>query len=138
MKLTGDQYSRLEQALIKAYPDRAKLGRMVRITFEKSLSEIAEGANHTERVDQLIEWAESKGKVVDLIRGAHRRSPSNEQLRSFCQAHCRELLEDVVEQDNFSNLKLATILAFTHLPFTPVLTDQVIAAGRLVLPEGGS
>ncbi|MEL7316886.1 MAG: hypothetical protein AAFN08_18400, partial [Cyanobacteria bacterium J06559_3] len=49
------------------------------------------------------------------------------------------LLADVyVDKDNCSNLKRETVLAFIRLPFTEVLTEQVITAGRLVLPAGAA
>lgn len=82
-KLTGEQFVQLGEAMKSAFPDKAKLSRMVRITFDQRLQEVAEGANHTERVDQLIDWADSEGRLLELVVGASRQNPGNRKLQDF-------------------------------------------------------
>ena len=137
MELTGEQFERLEQALIAAYPNESALSRMVRIIFDKKLPAIAEGKNHTERVDQLIEWAEQENNVVALVRGAHRRQPTSSGLRNFCDTHLQCLLADACTE-NCSGLKAETILALTCLPFAQVPSEAIVAAGLTVLPTGAT
>ena len=82
-KLTSEQFVQLGKALVSAFPDKAKLSRMVRITFDQRLQEVAEGANHTERVDQLIDWADAEGRLSELIIGASHQNPGNPKLQAF-------------------------------------------------------
>ncbi|MBD1919458.1 effector-associated domain EAD1-containing protein [Leptolyngbya sp. SLC-A1] len=123
---------------MKAYPDEGKLKRMVRIVFGKALQAVAEGSDHTERVDKLIEWAEAEGKVVDLVRGAHRHNHLNEQLRNFCSTYSQELLkESCADMPNV--LQQDTVFAFVGLPLTAAIPiAQVVSTGLAVLPSGAS
>ena len=84
--LEGDQFERLEQALLSAFPTQARLSRMVRITFNKPLQAIAEGSNHTERVDSLIDWAESEGWLTQLVAAAQQQNPGNPDLQAFIRS----------------------------------------------------
>jgi endonuclease G len=97
--LTGEQFEQLGQALISAYPTEAKLKRMIRITFSKTLQEVAEGNNHTERVDQLIEWAESEGQLSKLIAEAQRQNPGNPKLQAFVATLSRTTGQAVPQKD---------------------------------------
>jgi endonuclease G, mitochondrial len=85
-QITGEQFEQLEQALISAFPTREKLTRMVRITFNQPLQAVAEGANQTERVDQLIEWAEAEGRLSDLVAAARQQNPGNPKLQAFIRS----------------------------------------------------
>lgn len=137
MELIGTQFEQLETALMKAYPDESALKRMVRIVFTEALQTVAEGSDHTERVDNLIEWAEAKGKVVDLVRGAHRRNHGNEQLRNFCRTYSQNLLQAACA-DMPEVLSKETVFAFVGLPLSAIPIDQVVGAGHAVLPSGAS
>jgi hypothetical protein len=95
MELTGDQFQQLQEAVINAFP-QLELDQMVRIELSQRLSTIVAGSNDTDRVFNLIEWAESNNKVIDLIRGACRRNPSNDNLRTFCQTY-RKILQQSVK-----------------------------------------
>jgi endonuclease G len=81
--LEGEQYEQLEQALVSAFPTKEKLKRMVRIRFNKPLQAVAEGANHTERVDNLIDWAEAEGLLPRLVAAAQQQNPGNPDLQAF-------------------------------------------------------
>ncbi len=137
MELTGAQFEKLETALIQAYPDEGSLKRMVRIVFTEALQTVAEGSNHTERVDKLIEWAEAKGKVVDLVRGAHRRNHGNEQLKNFCHTYSQDLLKGACT-DMLEVLPQDTVFAFIGLPLSAIPIAQVVSAGLAVLTPGAS
>ncbi len=137
MQLTGEQFEQLEQALLRAYPTGDELKTMVRVTFDKSLQAVAEGANHTVRIDNLIEWAESEGKVVDLIRGAHRRKPGSDLLRAFCDAHSQDLLKNACE-GFISRLKGDTIFGLADLPLATIPSNVFLSAGLSALPPGAA
>jgi hypothetical protein len=138
MKLTGEQFEQLEQALLGAYPTEDDLKRMVRIVFNRPLQAVAEGADQTARIDHLIEWAESEGnELVDLIRGAHRRKPGSDLLRAFCEAHSQDLLKDACKE-NFSQLKADTIFGLLALPLGLISRSLFLEAGLLALPPGAT
>jgi hypothetical protein len=137
MELTGEQFEQLEQALLGAYPTENELKRMVRVTFDKPLQAVAEGANQTVRIDNLIEWAESEGKVVDLVRGAHRRNPGSDLLKAFCDAHGQDLLKEACKE-NQSRLRPNTILGLIDLPLATIPPNMFLAAGRSALPQGAA
>nr|WP_242025083.1 trypsin-like peptidase domain-containing protein [Leptolyngbya sp. FACHB-60] len=82
-QLTGEQFEQLEQALLWAFPHKENLTRLVRIAFNTRLQAVAEGATHTDRVDQLIEWAEAEGRLSDLVAAAQKQNPGNPKLQAF-------------------------------------------------------
>lgn len=136
MELSGKQFSQLEQSLEEAYPTEVKLGRLIRTTFDTSLQRIAEGDNHQDRIDKVIEWAESKSYEAQLIRGAHRRNPSNARMRQFCLSVADALLEDAIAQKltDISLLAIQTLIGYLrdrNMPF-----EKVIDAGIAALPAG--
>ena len=136
MDLTGAQFSQLEQALISAYPDKYKLERMVRLTFEMRLQEVAEGDDHTARVYQLITWAETNGAVPRLVRGAHRLNPNNAQLKQFCRDHYAIALANV-DRDHLTDFSTERIEKLTSLLMDEGVTgDQIETAGFAALPAG--
>ena len=137
MELNGAQYEQLEKALSEAYPNEASLSRMVRITFDKRLNELAEGGNHIERIDKLIEWAEAEGREADLIRGAHRRNPTNERLKRFCQDHSQLLLIEAC-LDNMSKIEDETVQSLVRLSLSTLPIDKIETAVFSVLPSGAS
>lgn len=142
MELTGEQFEQLEKGLARAFSTEAALKRMVRIGLNEALSAIAEGANQTERVDNLIEWAESNNQVIDLIRGACRRNPSNDNLRTFCQTYRQTLLQEAC-QDNNSQLDsgiitnlIGYIAELINLPPSIITLERWQEVGLRALPVG--
>src|SRR5437868_6974510 len=61
MKLTGQQYQQLTDALLDAFPSPAKLAEMVRFRLEKNIYTLALGDNLKEIVFKLIGSAEAEG-----------------------------------------------------------------------------
>ena len=77
---------RLEQfhkALLSAFPTTAKLKQMVRFKLGENLDAIASGANLSETISNLIEWAEAEGKLEELLIAARKENPGNPVLRKF-------------------------------------------------------
>jgi ribosomal protein S16 len=80
MPLPGKLVARIQESLLSAYPTEGDLAQMVRIELNESLHAIAGGANQSDRVFSLISWAESNGRVKQLIDAAVRRNPNNPDL----------------------------------------------------------
>lgn len=85
MKPTGDQFAALQKALLSAFPSPFKLRQMVKIRLGESLNQIAGGENLAEMVFNLIEWAEAKGRVKELIIKAYEDTPGNPLLSEFAR-----------------------------------------------------
>ncbi|MEM7539214.1 MAG: effector-associated domain EAD1-containing protein [Chloroflexota bacterium] len=80
--LSGKQVEALQQAMLAAY-DESRLKQMVRIELDERLDQIARGDTFSEVVFNLIEWAESMGKVDALVQGAVARNPDSPELKRF-------------------------------------------------------
>jgi hypothetical protein len=85
--LNGRQIETLANGLLVAFTDFNDLARMVRVALDVWLHEIVDQkANFTDQVWQLVQWADAKGKVQDLFRGAVQKVPDKAQLLEAVQA----------------------------------------------------
>lgn len=90
--LTPDQFKQLREALISAFPTRARLEMMVEDELGEELNCITEGeSDYVLTVRALVKWAASKGKVQKLILGALQANPDNPKLKAF-------VLEDALQR----------------------------------------
>jgi hypothetical protein len=80
MPLTGQQIGQIQEALLRAFPSKDDLGMMVRIQLDARLDAIAGGENLRVLVFKLLTWAESNGRISDLIEGAYHQNPGNPDL----------------------------------------------------------
>jgi hypothetical protein len=89
MQLKGKQFQQLQEALLGAFPHRAKLKQMVRFGLEENLDVIATGENDEEVVFKLIYWAETNGKLENLLIAVRNEdcggNPGNPQLKKICE-----------------------------------------------------
>jgi hypothetical protein len=85
MKLTGQQYKQLTEALLDAFPSLQRLTELVRFRFDKNLNAIAMGDDLKTIVFRLIQTAEAEGWIDNLIAGARESNPHNSALFVFAQ-----------------------------------------------------
>jgi hypothetical protein len=89
MQLKGKQFQQLQEALLSAFPHRAKLKQMVRFGLEENLDAIATGENDEDVVFKLIDWAETNGNLENLLIAARNQDcggvPGNSQLKRICE-----------------------------------------------------
>ncbi|EGJ30771.1 MULTISPECIES: effector-associated domain EAD1-containing protein [Moorena] len=85
MKLTGQQYQQLTNALLDAFPLKIRLAELVEYKFSKNLDSIAMGDDLKEIVFKLIKAAQAEGWVDKLIAGARESNPGNPALFAFAQ-----------------------------------------------------
>ncbi|MEL7331061.1 MAG: effector-associated domain EAD1-containing protein [Cyanobacteria bacterium J06560_2] len=135
MELNGRQIDRLTQALQEAYPEESNLKQLLRYELDEKLQNIAKGT-HTNLAFQVFEWAEEKSWQSKLIRAAHRRNPSNAQMREFCLSVEDALLKDAIAE-NFTGLSSQDIesliagLRQDDIPFESIERSAIAA-----LPAG--
>ena len=130
------RYGQLEQALSKAYPSKASLNRMIRVTFSKKVLQEISGEALPDRVSSLIDVSESLSQQVELIRGAHRRNPSSNELKQFCTIHQAALLADACSSNStdLSDERLQELQAIL-LKVLPSF-QSIEKAGTSTLPSG--
>jgi hypothetical protein len=86
MELRGEQFKQLREALQRAYPGRSKLRLLLREELDVRLDEVVGGGNLEEIVTELVDWAEAKGRLPELVSAAIRRNPGNPRLRQFVES----------------------------------------------------
>lgn len=86
MELSGDQFKQLRISLQRAYPRKPELQLLLREEMNLRLSEIVGDGNLTDTVAELVDWAESKGKVPELVSSAIKRNPRNPYLVGFIES----------------------------------------------------
>lgn len=77
----------LLDALLSAFPKHSDLRQMVRFQLGENLEAIADGENQTDRLFNLITWAESRGHLSELITSAANANPKNEKLRRWIETY---------------------------------------------------
>ncbi|BCL34474.1 tetratricopeptide repeat protein [Nostoc sp. MS1] len=93
MQLSGGDYEKLVDLMVKAYPNKIDLEQMLRFNLEENLDEIAQGQTIKENSFNLIKWAESRDKLKDLLEAIHKDRP-------HLQDNIRELLEIYFRKEN--------------------------------------
>ena len=80
---SGAQIDELHKALLSAYPTEPGLKRMLRTELDVHLNQIAEGANHSDRVFTVIESLEAESRLSELLKAAQRGNPGNTKLQAL-------------------------------------------------------
>jgi hypothetical protein len=83
VKLTGQQYKQLTDALLDAYPTPIKLAQLLRFRLDKNLNSIALGEDLKEIIFKLIGTAEAGGWTLQLINATRESNPANPILLTF-------------------------------------------------------
>lgn len=84
-RLTGQQFSQFQKALLEAY-DLNSLKQMVRVQLEVNLDEIASSGSLRSVVFDLISWAQRQGALDALLDGALAGAPNNPVLREYAES----------------------------------------------------
>jgi tetratricopeptide (TPR) repeat protein len=121
MRLSGEDFKKLQDAMVKAYPSKEDLEQMVRIYLERNLDAITRGKTTTEIIYSLInDWAEPQGKLQDLLNAVLKDRPNLQKtlIELFDEDNQipKTLFES--EQENYSytspfDLKSQNIWTFT-------------------------
>ena len=82
-RLPPDLFKQFQEALCDAFPRRAALMQMARFGLDENLDEVAGGETLRDLTFNLIQYAESHGKLQKLLDGALTENPSNPKLIAF-------------------------------------------------------
>lgn len=75
-QLSGAQTSQMQAALLGAF-DAAELAQMVKVALGEDLESIAGGGTLAAVAFNLIQWADRRDRVGDLVRAAQAQRPDN-------------------------------------------------------------
>lgn len=107
LTLDGQQKRDLRESIIAAYPGVPEVERMVSDYLSLNLATVAAPAGDLQgQVFDLIQWAEARGKLGDLILAARYSNPDNPRLYAFAfrlgltsSDHDRGTLEALVSEN---------------------------------------
>ena len=81
MKLSKSEINVLFEALRDGYRNYDDLKIMVRLKLGENLAEIVGDDPLDNVIFALIEWVESRDRILDLVWGANERNPDNDQIK---------------------------------------------------------
>ena len=85
MNLSGLQRKQLKDALIDAFPNKAKLDQMFFYELDKNLDAIAGEGCLEDIVFKIIQTAEAQGWMKDLINAAEKSNNNNLKLKNIAK-----------------------------------------------------
>jgi hypothetical protein len=84
-QFSGPELKQLHTALLSGFPTVDDLKQMVRFELDERLEQIAGGQDLFDIVFNLIQWAEARGRLEQLIQAAQAWNAGNPQLQEFVQ-----------------------------------------------------
>ncbi len=84
LKLSGQQRQQLRRAILSAYPEFEDLRIFVDENFGENLAAIANTRRYEYTVFDLIQRAEARGWLDDLIVSLYQDTPNNPDIQQFC------------------------------------------------------
>ena len=83
MGLTGEQYKELNQALIKAFPSKSALKRMLQFNFDENLEAMVGDGSLKDIVFDLVQEFSAEDRLLEFVQGARKENPNNPELKAF-------------------------------------------------------
>lgn len=84
IQLTGPERRQLHNAFCRAF-DHAGLAKLLSFELNERLDSIATQGGLDEIVLEVIEWAEIRGRVIELAEAARRQQPDNAAIVAACK-----------------------------------------------------
>lgn len=91
MGLTKEQSEELHRAILRAFPTKGELTRVVKHKLGQNLEEVAGDGTLSDVTLRLVARLEARNEVGDFIKGARADNPGNEDLRLFEERHSNDL-----------------------------------------------
>lgn len=131
MELTGEQLKKCCDALLSAYPNYDEFERLVRFSLDENLASIAIPCAMNSVVFKLVSWAQSHGRVDELLAGALELNPKNPALLGF--AHEVLPRPNVTSNDPYAGLRVPEILTMPKREWMP----DIMSPAALLRAEFG-
>jgi len=94
MKLTKEQFREFQQYLKTIYITDEELAVFVRHSLNKNINEFAGSNNLNTKTFQLLNWAEAKGRIIELIEAFANENPNNKGVQDLCKSIKEHNTED--------------------------------------------
>ncbi len=85
LKVSSEELAQLRSALLSAFPRAIDLAQLVRFRLDENLYAFAAQSPLDQTVFDLLMWAESQGRLRDLVLGALEERPRNPDLQAFAE-----------------------------------------------------
>lgn len=92
-ELKGRQVGLLCEALESAIPEEDTLEQIMLFSLEEPLSNLSKANTHPALILNVVKWAQSQGKIGQLIIAASLKNPGNPLLQKFAKDHLQVILE---------------------------------------------
>ena len=120
MKLSSNERKQLLKVIIDSYPDINDIEIFIKLELGENLDNIAGGSNNTQKVFKLIEWAETTGKLIDLLNAVSQDRPDNSDLQNTIKNLQKKYAQDNkinpdYYQDDQQNRKKKKLFSFIKL-----------------------
>jgi hypothetical protein len=146
MQLTASQYTNFLEALQDAFPTKQKLKQFVREFLGKNLELIALGEDLKEIISKVVDNAEEKGWIDELIMAAGEANPKNLKLSTFIESYAREYwnnLDDKAELIDINEEKARLAIIKVQSELTPIFdareervySDELVSLLTQILSE---
>ena len=136
MNLSNDEPREFREALLSAFPSYSNLEMMVSDRLDQNLNRIVSNGNLENVAFELIKWAESQGRLEELIRGAYKQNPGNLQLKAFYQKKIpkEKQLIDILELDFWKEHKNKVLTIYkSSLPDRLIERDKTPETGAKLI-----
>jgi hypothetical protein len=130
---TPQQYKKLRDALISAFPLKSSLEQLLFFELGRNLNQITQDSNLQTVVFQLIQTAESQGWLIELVKAARKENPGNSELKAIALELLPKESSSVPKQSSSSSATVAK--PSTQQRKTLVLPAYVVV---FVLIAGGT
>lgn len=103
--LHGSDLDNLTRALVDAFRSEVDLERMVRVRLNERLRAIVGGDGLDELAFRLVEWADARGRLVELVSGALAHNFLNLELRRVAESAFNRDRYDVTFRARLADLQ---------------------------------
>ncbi len=100
MKLPANDRKKLFNIILESYPDIAEIAMLINLELGENLDNITGGSNNKQKVFNLIKWAETRGKLIDLLQALSKDRPDNVELQTTIQSLQDKYFQHPKNQDN--------------------------------------
>jgi hypothetical protein len=128
--LDGNQFRELRIALESAFTSEANLKQLVRENLNETLQTVAKGENLRDKISSLIDWAESTGRVGELVIAAAYERYDNLNIQSFIENN----IDSLIEVDNDISSPHLVVRLITVLKQASDF-DVIWQIGQTILPS---
>jgi hypothetical protein len=129
-KLDGNQVRELRVTLESAFTSEADLKQLVRENLNETLQTIAKGENVRKLISSLLEWAESTGRVRELVIAAAYERCGNLNIQRFIENNIHNLIE--VDNDKLSSDLVVSLIKVINQASD---FDVIWQIGKNILPS---